>query len=44
MPNEDVEQARRDEAFRKLESMRKRVIGLDDKKELAEYREEKYGY
>jgi len=43
-PNEDIEQARRDEAFRKLESMRKRVIGLDDKKELAEYREEKYGY
>jgi len=42
--DEDIEQARRDEAFRKLESMRKRVIGLDDKKELAEYREEKYGY
>ena len=36
-------QARRDEAFQRLEKMRRPMPNLDEKKELAEYREEKYG-
>lgn len=39
----DTDQARRDEAFRKLESMRRNIPDFDEKKALAEYREEKYG-
>lgn len=42
-PTKDDDQAKRDEAFGKLQSMRKRIPDLDEKKELAEYREEKYG-
>lgn len=39
----DSDQARRDEAFRKLESMRRNIPDFDEKKALSEYREEKYG-
>jgi len=42
-PTDDNDQARRDAAFERLESMRKHIPDLDEKKELAEYREEKYG-
>ena len=37
------DRARREEAFRRLESMRRSIPDLDEKKTLAEYREEKYG-
>ena len=37
------EQERRDKAFAKLQSLRKNVQDFDEEKELAEYREEKYG-
>ena len=40
---DDIDQARRDEAFNVLESLVKNVPDLDEKKELAEYREDKYG-
>ena len=34
----------REEAFERLERMRKKADNLDYDKELADYREEKYGY
>ena len=37
------DRARREEAFRGLESMRRSVPDFDEKKALAEYREEKFG-
>ena len=37
------DQARRDEAFKTLESLRKNIPDFDEKKALAEYREEKFG-
>lgn len=37
------DQTRRDEAFKKLESLRKNKPNFDEKKALAEYREEKFG-
>ena len=42
-PVRDDEQKVREEAFNRLESLRKSNHDLDEKKELAEYRIEKYG-
>jgi len=39
----DEEMEERQRAFERLESLRKSVPDLDEKKELAEYRDEKYG-
>lgn len=39
----DNDQARRDEAFSKLESLRRNIPDFDEKKALAEYRGEKFG-
>lgn len=39
----DDEKKQREEAFARLEKMRKSVPDLDYEKELSEYREEKYG-
>lgn len=33
----------REAAFERLEKMRKRIPDLDEKKELSEYRQERYG-
>lgn len=41
--DDSAAQARRDEAFRRLEKLRKNIPDFDEKKALAEYREEKYG-
>ena len=42
--NEDLEQAERDTAFKRLESLRRPgTHDIDEKKELEEYRREKYG-
>ncbi|MDE6671510.1 MAG: UDP-N-acetylenolpyruvoylglucosamine reductase [Ruminococcus sp.] len=41
-PVKEDGQARRDEAFNRLESMRRHIPQLDETKELNEYREEKY--
>lgn len=40
---ENDDEKRRKEAFQRLERMRKKVPDLDYDKELASYREEKYG-
>lgn len=40
---DDNDQARRDEAFKRLEAMRRKIPDFDEKKALAEYREEKFG-
>ena len=42
---DDIEEKRRKgmEAYRELQKMIKAVPGLDEKKELAKYRDEKYG-
>ena len=44
-PNKDDNdaQARRDEAFRNLEALRISVPDFDEKKELDEYRKERFG-
>ena len=43
-PNIDSEQAERDSAFKRLESRRRPgTHDIDEKKELEEYRREKYG-
>ena len=42
-PVKDDEQKIRDEAFETLESLRRSVPDFDEKKELEEYRKEKYG-
>ena len=44
-PNKDDNdaQARRDEAFRNLEALRISVSDFDEKKELDEYRKERFG-
>ena len=42
-PVKDDEQKIRDEAFETLESLRRSVPDLKKKKELEEYRKEKYG-
>ncbi len=43
-PNEDEAQAERDSAFKRLESLRRPgTHDIDEKKELEEYRREKYG-
>ena len=39
----DNGQERREEAFRKLESMRRNIPDFDEEKALEEYREEKFG-
>ena len=39
----DTDQARRDEAFRNLEALRISVPDFDEKKELDEYRKERFG-
>ena len=39
----ESEQVKRDIAFENLQKLRKNVQNFDDKKALAEYREEKYG-
>ena len=41
-PVKEDGQARRDEAFNRLESMRRHIPELDETKELNEYRKEKY--
>ncbi len=42
-PTKDDDMAKRRAAFERLEKMCKYIPDLDEKKELAEYREEKYG-
>ena len=37
------DQTRRDKAFKMLEGLRKNIPDFDEKKALAEYREEKFG-
>ncbi len=42
-PVADEDQQRRDEAFEKLQALRRTVSDFDEKKELAEYMTERYG-
>ena len=42
-PKNDDEMKTRREAFERLEKLRRYIPDLDEKKALAEYREEKYG-
>ena len=42
-PPKTDDAAERRAAFERLEKMRRPIPNLDEKKELAEYREEKYG-
>lgn len=39
----DKEMEERQRAFERLESLRRSIPDFDEKKELAEYRDEKYG-
>lgn len=42
-PKDDDELTEKQKAFKELESLIRPIPDLDEKKELAEYREEKYG-
>ena len=42
-PVDDCNQAQRDEAFEKLQNLRRTIPDLDEKKELEAYRTERYG-
>ena len=42
-PIDDEDQKRRDEAFKKLQALRRNVPDFDEEKELAEYMTERYG-
>ena len=43
VPDSGNDRERREEAFRRLESMRRSIPDFDEKKALEEYREEKFG-
>lgn len=43
LPSADEEKRRKEEAYLSLRRIIRPIPGLDEKKELAEYREERYG-